>query len=84
MVKLPESERIIEILLDEMYDSYNTTTGSPFTGFALRSEMEKGRLLNDLLDLFIAADKVKLSVHVPHSVTDGIYSAISRRSRAEC
>jgi histone acetyltransferase HTATIP len=42
-----------------MYGVYNSTTGSLFTGFALRSEMEKERLLNDLLDLFIAADKVR-------------------------
>jgi histone acetyltransferase HTATIP len=58
-VKLPESAQTIDVLLDEMYGVYNSTTGSLFTGFALRSEMEKERLLNDLLDLFIAADKVR-------------------------
>lgn len=60
-IKLPESERTIEVLLDEIYDAYNATTGSLFTGFALRSDMEKERLLNDLLDLFVAADKVCLA-----------------------
>ncbi|KAJ8113355.1 hypothetical protein OPT61_g4493 [Boeremia exigua] len=59
-VELPEPGRIIDILLDEMYDTYNSTTGSLFTGFALRSEMEKERIINDLLDLFIAADKYNL------------------------
>ncbi|KZM26154.1 hypothetical protein ST47_g2671 [Ascochyta rabiei] len=56
-IQLPESERTIDTLLDEMYDTYNSTTGSLFTGFALRSEMEKERVLNDLLDLFVASDK---------------------------
>ena len=60
-VKLPESERIIDVLLDEMYDTYNSTTGSLFTGFALRSEREKERVLSDLLGLFIASDKVRFS-----------------------
>jgi histone acetyltransferase HTATIP len=45
-------------MLDEIYGTYNSTTGSLFTGFVLRSEIEKERVLNDLLDLFIAADKV--------------------------
>ena len=61
-VKLPESAQTIDLLLDEMYGVYNSTTGSLFTGFALRSEMEKERLLNDLLDLFIAADKVRFQI----------------------
>ncbi|KAH6643776.1 hypothetical protein C7974DRAFT_5230 [Boeremia exigua] len=59
-VKLPEQERIVDVLLDEMYGTYNSTTGSIFTGFALRSEMEKERVLNDLLDVFITADKYSL------------------------
>ncbi|KAJ4331547.1 hypothetical protein N0V95_009863 [Ascochyta clinopodiicola] len=59
-IQLPESERTIAALLDEMYDTYNSTTGSLFTGFALRSEMEKERVLNDLLDLFVASDKYNL------------------------
>ena len=45
-------------MLDEIYGTYNSTTGSLFTGFVLRSEIEKERVLNDLLGLFIAADKV--------------------------
>jgi histone acetyltransferase HTATIP len=45
-------------MLDEIYGTYNSTTGSLFTGFVLRSEIEKERVLNDMLDLFIAADKV--------------------------
>ncbi|KAF9696533.1 hypothetical protein EKO04_005325 [Ascochyta lentis] len=59
-IQLPESERTIDALLDEMYDTYNSTTGSLFTNFALRPEMEKERALNDLLDLFIASDKYNL------------------------
>ena len=57
-INLPESERTVDILLDELYDTYNSTTGSLFTGFALRSKLEKERILNDLLDVFIASDKV--------------------------
>jgi hypothetical protein len=41
-----------------MYGVYNPTTGSIFTNFALRMEIEKERMMNQLLDLFIAADKV--------------------------
>ncbi|KAJ4383251.1 hypothetical protein N0V86_001296 [Didymella sp. IMI 355093] len=47
-------------MLDEIYGTYNSTTGSLFTDFVLRSEIEKERVLNDLLDLFIAADKYNL------------------------
>lgn len=57
-ITLPESDQTIAVLLDEIYSTYNSTTGSLFTGFVLRSEIEKERVLNDLLDLFIAADKV--------------------------
>jgi histone acetyltransferase HTATIP len=57
-VKLPESERTIGAMLDETYETYKSTTGSLFTGFVLRSDMEKERVLNDLLDLFVASDKV--------------------------
>ena len=45
-------------MLDEIYGTYNSTTRSLFTGFVLRSEIEKECVLNDLLDLFIASDKV--------------------------
>ncbi|KAJ4991436.1 BTB/POZ domain-containing protein [Stagonosporopsis vannaccii] len=72
-VKLPEPEHIIDILLDEMYDTYNNTTGSLFTGFVLRSELEKERMLKDLLDIFIAADKYnleKIKMKVAKATTD--------------
>lgn len=49
-------------MLDEIYGTYNSITGSLFTGFVLRSEMEKERVLNDLLNLFVASDKVCSSV----------------------
>jgi hypothetical protein len=55
---LPESAQTIAAMLDEIYGTYNSTTGSLFTGFVLRSEIEKERVLNDFLGLFIAADKV--------------------------
>jgi histone acetyltransferase HTATIP len=57
-IVLPESARIIATLLDEMYGVYNPTTGSIFTNFVPRKEIEKEHILNELLDLFIAADKV--------------------------
>ncbi|KAI4638951.1 hypothetical protein J4E93_009701 [Alternaria ventricosa] len=59
-IELPESAQVISILLDEMYGVYNTTTGSIFTNFALRMEIEKELMMNQLLDLFIAADKYNL------------------------
>jgi hypothetical protein len=57
-VVLPESARIVSTLLDEMYGVYNPTTGSIFTNFAPRKEIEKEHMLNQLFDLFVAADKV--------------------------
>jgi hypothetical protein len=60
-VELPESAQVVSTLLDEMYGVYNPTTGSLFTNFALRMEMEKERLMSQLLDLFLAADKVPCS-----------------------
>jgi histone acetyltransferase HTATIP len=57
-VVLPEPARIVSTLLDEMYGVYNPTTGSIFTSFAPRKEIEKEHMLNQLLDLFVAADKV--------------------------
>jgi hypothetical protein len=42
-IELPESAQIISALLDELYDTYNSTTSSVFTNFALRPEMEKER-----------------------------------------
>lgn len=57
-VVLPESAIIVSTLLDEMYGVYNPTTGSIFTNFAPRKEIEKEHILNQLLDLFVSADKV--------------------------
>jgi hypothetical protein len=57
-VILPESARIVSTLLDEMYGVYNPTTGSILTNFAPCKEIEEEHMLNQLLDLFIAADKV--------------------------
>ncbi|KAF3051363.1 hypothetical protein E8E11_010392 [Didymella keratinophila] len=59
-ITLPESEQTIAAMLDEIYGTYNSTTGSLFIGFVLRSEVEKKRVMDDLLDLFIAADKYNL------------------------
>ena len=61
-IELPESAQVISILLDEMYGVYNPTTGSIFTNFALRMEIEKELMMNQLLDLFIAADKVPVLI----------------------
>lgn len=57
-IELPESAQTVAALLDEMYETYNSTTGSLFTNFALRLEIEKERSMTQLLDLFIACDKV--------------------------
>jgi histone acetyltransferase HTATIP len=57
-IHLPEPENVIALLLDEMYEVYNPTTGSIFTNFALRTPMEKAQIMNDLVVLFIASDKV--------------------------
>ncbi|KAI4612400.1 uncharacterized protein J4E87_010301 [Alternaria ethzedia] len=59
-IELPESAQVVFTLLDEMYGVYNPTTGSIFTNFALRMEIEKELMMNQLLDLFIAADKYNL------------------------
>ncbi|KAL6707840.1 hypothetical protein ACN47E_003740 [Coniothyrium glycines] len=60
-IELPESASTVESLLDEMYDLYNPVTSSLFTGFvATRLDMEKERNMNQLLALFIAADKYNL------------------------
>ncbi|KAH7410362.1 hypothetical protein DE146DRAFT_675082 [Phaeosphaeria sp. MPI-PUGE-AT-0046c] len=59
-IELPESSQTISALLDEIYDTYNSTTGSVFTNFALRPEMEKEQAVAQLLDLFIASDKYNL------------------------
>lgn len=74
-ITLPESEQTISAMLDDMYGTYNSTTGSLFTGFVLRSEMEKERVLNDLLDLFIAADKVShITKEVKYSADKAQYN----------
>ncbi|KAF1931493.1 uncharacterized protein M421DRAFT_417262 [Didymella exigua CBS 183.55] len=59
-IRLPESEKTIAAMLDEIYGTYNSTTGSLSTGFVLRPETEKERARNDLLDLFIASEKYGL------------------------
>ncbi|KAI4639122.1 uncharacterized protein J4E78_011010 [Alternaria triticimaculans] len=59
-IELPESAQVVSTLLDEMYGVYNPTTGSIFTNFAPRMEIEKEQMMNQLLDLFIAADKYNL------------------------
>ena len=46
-VNLPESERTSGAMIDKMYETYNSTTGSLFIGFVLQSEMEKERMFND-------------------------------------
>ncbi|KAH7080684.1 hypothetical protein FB567DRAFT_605987 [Paraphoma chrysanthemicola] len=50
---------------------FNSMTGSLFTGFALRSEIEKARHMAKLLDIFIAADKYGLK-KVKHKVSEAI------------
>jgi len=45
-------------MLQELYEVYNPTTGSVFTSFALRPEVEKEAVMDRLLALFIACDKV--------------------------
>jgi histone acetyltransferase HTATIP len=57
-IQLSESAQTIAALLDELYDTYNSTIGSIFTNFALCPEIEKERGMAQLLDLFIASDKV--------------------------
>ncbi|KAF2134565.1 histone acetyltransferase MYST2 [Dothidotthia symphoricarpi CBS 119687] len=59
-IVLPESEQTVGTMLEEMYDVYNPTTGSLFTGFALLREIEKERIMRDLLSLFVACDKYNL------------------------
>jgi hypothetical protein len=64
-VSLPESEETISTMLKELYNVYNPTTGSIFTNFALRQEMEKEFVMNSLLALFIACDKVRVYLMNP-------------------
>jgi histone acetyltransferase HTATIP len=52
-------------MLKELYNEYNPTTGSIFTNFALRQEMEKEFVMNSLLALFIACDKVRVYLTNP-------------------
>jgi histone acetyltransferase HTATIP len=53
----------VALLLEELYGVTNATTGSLFKGFALQSEEEKDQALTDLVELFIAADKVSANPH---------------------
>jgi len=50
--------RMLAILEDKRAWEDNLTTSSVFTNFALRIEVKKELMINQLLDLFIAADKV--------------------------
>jgi histone acetyltransferase HTATIP len=45
-------------MLQELYNVYNPTTGSIFTNFALRRQIEKESVMKNLLELFVACDKV--------------------------
>jgi histone acetyltransferase HTATIP len=45
-------------MLKELYGVYNPTTGSIFTNFARRRDIEKESVMKNLLALFIACDKV--------------------------
>jgi hypothetical protein len=58
-ISLPETEETISTMLKELYNIYNPTTGSIFTNFALRREIEKESVMSSLLMLFIACDKVR-------------------------
>jgi hypothetical protein len=57
-ISLPESEKTVSTMIQELYNVHNPTTGSIFTNFALRREIEKESVMSNLLDLFIASDKV--------------------------
>lgn len=57
-IQLPEKAPVVSVMLDELYDVNNSTTGSVFTNFALRSEIEKEKVLSHLLEVFVACDKV--------------------------
>ncbi|CAA9957324.1 BTB domain containing protein [Pyrenophora teres f. maculata] len=59
-ITLPESHQTVSTMLQEIYEVYNSTTGSIFTSFALLREMEKERVIRDLLALFVASDKYDL------------------------
>ncbi|KAI8938999.1 hypothetical protein NX059_004843 [Plenodomus lindquistii] len=59
-ITLPEDAKTISTMLQELYGVYNPTTGSIFTNFALRRAFEKECMMNDILSLFIAADKYSL------------------------
>jgi histone acetyltransferase HTATIP len=58
LIHLPEPEHVVAVLLDEMYEVYNPTTGSIFTNFAGKISIDKEQIMNDLVVLFIASDKV--------------------------
>ncbi|KAH7363678.1 acyl-CoA N-acyltransferase [Pyrenochaeta sp. MPI-SDFR-AT-0127] len=70
-IELPELAQTIDAMLDEMYGAYNETTGSLFTNFALRQGMEKERIMNQLLALFITSDKYSLE-KVKHKAVEAI------------
>jgi histone acetyltransferase HTATIP len=59
-ISLPEPADTVSTMLQELYNVYNPTTGSIFTNFALRCEVEKESVMSNLLDLFAACDKYNL------------------------
>ncbi|KAF2028755.1 histone acetyltransferase MYST2 [Setomelanomma holmii] len=59
-ISLPESKETISTMLQELYGVYNPTTGSIFANFALRREIEKESVMNNLLALFVTCDKYNL------------------------
>jgi histone acetyltransferase HTATIP len=64
-IRLPETEQVVSVLLDEIYGVYNPTTGSIFTNFALRLSDEKEHMMHDLVALFITSDKVRTATRPP-------------------
>ncbi|KAF3010721.1 hypothetical protein E8E13_006718 [Curvularia kusanoi] len=73
VINLPESERTINALLDQIYEMPKSTTESLFTGFVLLPAEEQEQPLNDLLELLIAADKYsleKIKARVAKAITD--------------
>ena len=59
-------------MLQELYEVYNPTTGSIFTSFALRQEVEKEAVMDRLLALFIACDKVSTPSSIDIVVTNSV------------
>ncbi|KAF2739522.1 hypothetical protein EJ04DRAFT_559867 [Polyplosphaeria fusca] len=56
-IRLEEDAVVVEALLRELYGVESRFTGSPFTYFAYEPNVIKERIINDLIKIFIAADK---------------------------